>query len=330
VIDVHAHFFSTGVLDELTAHRRALAVSYDTDGRRLVFPSGPSRPLPSALADLGDRRTWNEERRISLQVLSPWLDVAGDDLAPRDAVAWVRLLNDAVAKDLDGADDFRAFAALPVSAGDAAAEELRRTVSELGYVGAAIPTQVAGTSLTEAKLEGLFEAAAALDAPLFLHPFRVLGEHRMGQNFMTNVCGNPFETTLAAMDLFFAGVFDRNPRLRVLLAHGGGALPFIAGRAAHAAKSVPSVTRRLDAPEELFNLYFYDTVVHDVRALRFAVDLIGPTRIALGSDVPFPMCIDDPAAHLRNATSHVDDGAFDAVAVETPARLLGRTHAELH
>jgi aminocarboxymuconate-semialdehyde decarboxylase len=330
VIDVHAHYFSPGVVDELSGHPRALAVSYDADGGRLLFPSGPSRPLPAALADLTQRRKWNGARHIELQVLSPWMDVAGDDLPPRDAVAWVRLLNDAAARDLEGVDDFCAFAALPVSAGDAAAEELRRAVTELGYVGAAIPTQVGGANLTEANLEALFEAAGSLDVPLFLHPFRVLGAGRMQQNFMTNVCGNPFETTLAAMALFFAGVFDRNPSLRVLLAHGGGALPFIAGRAAHAAQSVSLVTRRMDAPEELLDPYFYDTVVHDVRALAFVVDLIGPARLALGSDVPFPMCIDDPAAHVRKATSHVAGGAFDAVTRETPARLLGKSHAELH
>ena len=149
-------------------------------------------------------------------------------------------MNDAVAGDIDGQPGLRALAALPVTDGGLAADELRRCVDRLGFVGGAIPTQVGGKDLDVAGLEPLWEAAESLGVLLFIHPNRVMGGDRMKVHFLGNVCGNPFETTLAAMRLYFAGVFTNWPELRILLAHGGrhAALPGGPGRA-----RVPSRTR---------------------------------------------------------------------------------------
>lgn len=324
MIDVHAHYVPPRALTEVARHARTLGVSYSGGDRTLTFPSGPSRPLPVALTDLDQRRTWNGQRGIVSQVLSPWMDVTGDDLPPDSARAWARLLNDAVAEDIAGDASFRAFATLPVADGAAAAEELRRCVEEAGFVGAALPTQVMGSNLDGAGLDAVFEAADALDVPVFLHPFRVLAAERMRDNYLANACGNPFETTLAAMCLFFAGLFDRHPRLRVLLAHCGGTLPLIAGRAAHASQWVRVATRVVEAPDDILRCYFYDTLLHDPAALGFAIVRVGPERVALGTDVPFPMRIDDPGAHLHAAlaVAGLPEDGFRQISERTPARLL--------
>jgi aminocarboxymuconate-semialdehyde decarboxylase len=121
--------------------------------------------------------------------------------------------------------------------------------------------------LPDAGLEELFAAAESLNAPLFLHPFRVLGADRLSSDFMTNTCGNPFEITVAALSLFFDGTFDRHPRLRLLLSHCCGALPLAAGRTARGSQVNPRVRRRAELPSEILDLFYYDTVVHDVHAL---------------------------------------------------------------
>ncbi len=112
------------------------------------------------------------------------------------------------------------------------------------------------------------------------------------------MCGNPFETTLAALRLYFAGVFDRWPRLKVLLAHGGGALPYIAGRAAHASRHGPGFRRSVDHPDTILECFYYDTLLHDPRSLTFMINSVGPERIAAGTDAPFPMSIDSPLDYL--------------------------------
>ncbi len=328
MIDVHAHFVSPSLLEAASRPGGVAGIAYDAESRRVRFPAGESRPLPPPLTDLERHRSWTAERGIELQVLSPWMDLLRDELAADAAATWARAMNDAVAEDIAGDGSLAAFAALPAD-GEAAARELRRCVEELGFLGAALPTQIGDRDLDESGLEPLFEAAEALDAPLFLHPFKVMGGERMRRHFLENVCGNPFETTMAAVTLFFSGLFDRRPGLRVLLSHCGGTLPLIAGRVAHASCHAPGVPVRMEAPDELLERYYYDTLLHDPAALAFAIARVRPERVALGTDLPFPMRIEQPADHLREALAlaGLAGGAFDQVTRETPMRVLGHAHA---
>ncbi len=319
MIDVHAHYLPPTLLTR--QHADDVGVGFDESGRRLLFPSGPSRPVPAPLIDLVARRTSIEQRGITLQVLSPWLDVAGDDLDPEHASRWTASMNDATAADIQGDEGFTAFAALPMTDGDAAARELRRAVNELGFRGGAIPTQVGGRNLDEAGLEPLFNAAEELAAPLFVHPYRVLGAERLGRDFLTNVCGNPFETAVAALSLFSAGVLDRHPGLAVLLAHCGGALPLLAGRAVQASRAGVAERRTVGDADEILHAFHYDTVVHDPAVLAFGIARLGADRILLGTDDPFPMRVDDPGELVRRAGASSE--TFDQVTRTNAQRLLG-------
>ncbi|MDE0708843.1 MAG: amidohydrolase family protein, partial [bacterium] len=152
-----------------------------------------------------------------------------------------------------------------------------------------------------AGLEPLWEAAESLGALLFIHPFRVMGGDRLKVHFLNNVCGNPFETTLAALRLYFAGTFARWPDLRILLAHGGGVLPTLAGRAAHASRHAPGFDRTVDHPDSILECFYYDIILHDPRALTLLMNAVEPTRIVAGTDYPFPMILDRPTDHLLEA-----------------------------
>ena len=307
MIDLHAHYLPPTLLT--WAGEGLLPVRFRRSSRILEFPSGPSRPVPPPLTDLPGRTRWIAERGIDLQVLSPWMDVAGDDLPARDARRWCRAMNDATVRDLDGRSRFRALAALPVTDGVPAAEELRRCVERFGFVGGAIPTQVGGRDLDAAGLEPLWEAAEALRVLIFIHPHRVMGGDRVKAHFLGNICGNPFETTLAAMRLYFSGVFTRWPGLRMLLAHGGGTLPYLAGRAVHASHNAPGFDRPVDHPDSILQCFYYDTLLHDPRALTFLIESVGPDRIAAGTDAPFPMSLDRPVSYIEQACRRAGLGA---------------------
>lgn len=104
---------------------------------------------------------------------------------------------------------------------------------------------------------------------------------------------------MAANHLILGGVLDRHPGLRVKIVHGGGFLPFLAGRLDHAWKRRPEI-RRLTAepPSAYLSRLWYDTVVFDPRLLRMLFELVGPGRLMLGSDYPFDMGDETPRATL--------------------------------
>ncbi|MQA92873.1 MAG: hypothetical protein GEU90_22060, partial [Gemmatimonas sp.] len=88
MIDVHAHHFPASDLGELKGPSGSVGVAYRSDERILEFPSGPTRPLFDSSADLAIRRSWNAEIGITRQVLSPWMDLTGDDLPKVEALEW--------------------------------------------------------------------------------------------------------------------------------------------------------------------------------------------------------------------------------------------------
>lgn len=310
MIDIHAHYLSPRLLE--LASKRESPVEYVAASRTLAFPTGSSRSIPAPLCDLEARSLWNLERDIDLQVVSPWMDATGEDLDPLVATDWCRMYNDSVAEDLKDSPRFAALAALPVSSGEAAATELERSMTQLEFVGGALPTQVRGIDLDVAGLDPLFSTAEGLDAPLFVHPFRVMAPDRMNDYFLSNICGNPFETTLAAMRLFFAGVFESWPRLKLILAHTGGALTILAGRAWHASNNASGIGKSLRTPGELLERFYYDSLLHDHGALAHAIGSVGPNRVMAGTDFPFPMLIDDPVAHVQTACARAGEGIGEA------------------
>jgi aminocarboxymuconate-semialdehyde decarboxylase len=300
LIDFHAHFVPRPALDTIAG--AGSLPSYDFETRTVKFPSGSSRPIAPGLVDLRLRMEAIDENQIDVQVLSPWTDLIGDDLRRTDAIRWTSLLNDCAAAAVGANSRFRLLAALPPGGRDSA-QELERCVQELGFVGGTLPTQFAGIDLDDAHLEDLYSVAESLDVPLFIHPGRVLEPRRMGLYFLSNICGYPFETTLAALRLVFSGTFDRYPSLKVVLAHGGGTLPMLAGRAAHTIGRVPGMPGSSSTPSEILGRFYYDSVVHDPMALAFTMSRVGPHRMVFGTDMPFPMAIARPGDLLREAAS---------------------------
>jgi aminocarboxymuconate-semialdehyde decarboxylase len=298
VIDFHAHFVPASGLDAVAASTTLPA--FDAVERVVTFPSGRSRPVAPSLTDLGGRAEWMAANGVDIQILSPWTELTGDDLDRSTAAEWIGLLNDAGHDEVGDDPGFRLLAALPGDPHDAVAE-LDRCLSKPGFVGGALPTQFLGTDLDTAGLDDLFALAEQQGVPLFVHPGRVMEPARMSPYFLSNVCGYPFETTLAALRLFFSGTFDRHPGLAVVLAHCGGTLPLLAGRAAHVVGRVPAVPGTTATPAEILDCFYFDTVMHDPMALGFAMRRVGLERMVTGTDAPFPMAIDHPAEHLRSA-----------------------------
>jgi aminocarboxymuconate-semialdehyde decarboxylase len=212
-------------------------------------------------------------------------------------------------------DRLRWLAHVPLQAPEAAAGLLAEA-TETGAVGAQIGTSVAGTPLSEADLDPFWTAAEEHDLPLMIHPAYNNPHPGLEGYHLQNAIGNQLETTIAAERLIVTGVLDRHPRLRLLLVHAGGYIPWQAGRLRHAASVRPELER--DAVPYFDRLYL-DTITHDTAALRFLVDRVGADNVAMGTDLPFDMATPQPVAALEEA---VDAETARRVLEETPRRLF--------
>ena len=322
--DIHAHLIPLSVVERLVTEGRA---RYD-DGRLLLpsevsgFESSVPLLITPAFYDQAVRRAWMRERRIARQYLSvpPFFFAYGTQAQHGAALA--RLANDDLAAAVDAAPHaFCALATLPLQDVELALAEFDRTTA-LGFAGVAIGSNIAGVELDDPRLEPFWGACARRDALVFIHPHHQVGSARMREYYLHNCVGNPEETGLAAARLIFGGVLERH-RLRVVLSHAGGVLPQIVGRLDHAYAVRPECKTIPQPPSAYAARLFYDTIAHDVRALRDLIDRVGAAQVVVGTDAPFDMGVDDPGAVLD--ALELDARERDAIAFGNLRALVTRT-----
>lgn len=315
-IDVHNHVIPTEVIDLFNADP-AYGVSI-TDGEwrgvhHVPFQVGPS------FYDVAAKLEQLDQAGIDAAVVSapPPLFFYEQDGAVCERLCEVT--NVGLAQFCASRSDrLQWLANLPMQDPDRAVGAYRTAITA-GCAGAALGTSVAGTRLDDPSFERFWAVAAEAGLPVLLHP--AFNEPHTGLNswYLQNVIGNPFETTVAVERLLCAGVLTRNPALRLILVHGGGAFPYLLGRLRHARLVRPDL---VDTPPDLLaplsQLYF-DSLTHDAEALRFLVTQVGEHHVVLGTDMPFDMAPQAPMADLEAALS---EQVARCVAQETPAMLF--------
>jgi aminocarboxymuconate-semialdehyde decarboxylase len=316
-IDVHNHVIPEAVLS-LAGLDSRLGVSVDGGVFRspyhVPFPLLPAFHSPQEkVADLAGRGLWGA-------VISPAPVLFGYDLATDVSVILCEASNEGMAEFCaQSPDRLHWLANLPMQAPELAAGMYADAVAA-GAVGAAIGTSIAGRRLDEADFEVFWAQADTIARPVLIHPAFNCSHPALDQWYMQNAIGNPLETTIAVERLICAGVLARHPRVRLLLMHGGGFLPYQTGRLVHARSVRPELT---DAPVnawEFFDRLYFDTITHDAEALRYLVKRVGLDHVVLGTDLPFDMALATPVATLTDALT---EAQIQAVAVTNPRRLFG-------
>ncbi len=328
VIDIHAHFVSPELLSALQREgdRFHVRLQADPDGRQRAIVGDESASLPffPRLCDPTVRIQEMDAAGISVQALSTWMDIVGYNLDPDAGARFARLQNETLS-DLARAHPHRfvAVATVPLQDPFAAAQELHYAVKQLGMRAVQIGTNVNGQNLDSPDLEPFWQAAADLDTLVILHPYHVAGAERMRRYFLSNLVGNPTDTTLAAACLIFGGVLERYPALKVLLVHGGGFLPYQIGRLDRGYLAREDIRGALSGlPSSYFPRFFFDTITQSTASLRFLVDRAGPERVLLGSDFPFFISDPRPVQSVQSLTE-LGQAERDAIAGGNAARLLG-------
>ncbi|HSJ43966.1 MAG TPA: amidohydrolase family protein [Euzebyales bacterium] len=302
--DVHAHCIPPRVIEAIRAGEDDLGVEIGDDGGRgRLFVAGtPGRmPLHPGLADLDARIAAMDTAGVTVQLLSSWIDLTAYALPPDQGERLARLFNAAVAEMVMVTPDrFRGLCTVPLQAPERAAAVLRQAVTELSMVGVEIATTVDGRELDDPGLDPFWAAAAELRCLVLLHPLDSLAGRGVRRHFLSNMVGNPAETTIAVGHVVYGGVLQRYPELRICVVHGGGFVPYQAGRIARGYVARPDLTATVlsEPPEASLRRLYFDTVLHDPQAVAALVAFAGVEHVVMGSDYPFEMGDPDPVGTI--------------------------------
>ncbi|MBM6581256.1 amidohydrolase [Microvirga sp. BT689] len=323
-IDFHSHVIPTAfvaAIENDPARLKARIIGTGSD-RKVVHDQGYAYPLFAEFTQPEAKLAAMDRKGIDISVLSPapptftyWAD--------RDlAVKVTSLVNDGVADFVAiRKDRFRGMGILPMQHPDDAIAELERIVEVHGFRSVEIGTGIEGVKLSDQRFRPVLKRASELGIFILAHPYYIGNKSGLEDYYLTNLIGNPLETTLMVADLMYSGTLDELPDLKIGLAHGGGFAPYQIGRLAHGHK-VRSETRAKSqtSPLDLLRRFYFDSVVFEPKALTFLADLVGAEHVFLGTDAPFDMGDEDPVKTIADAPGLTD---------EQRAQIAGRTALSL-
>jgi aminocarboxymuconate-semialdehyde decarboxylase len=290
VIDVHTHMLNTEWLALLERHGGPrYTVKEVAGGRRAIHLDGAPfmTPVP-AMFDYDLRVKNMSKARVDLAVVSLtcpnvyWGDA-------EVSLAAARVMND----DMVGAkraypDRIRWFCSLPWQYPEAAVEELKRALAA-GAAGVMVLANIAGKPLTDPRFQPIWRAIDAAGLPVLVHPTAPpgVGGMSMHEFQLTTSIGFTFDTSLAIARCIYDGFLDRFPNLKLIAAHGGGALPFLIGRLDTCWDNIPAAREKtIERPSNYARRIYADSVVFRQDALAMAVSVFGPDNVLYGSDYP--------------------------------------------
>lgn len=295
--DVHTHIVPPAVV---TAGERGAFGMRAVPGTLTICAHGvPLHPL-SDVNKLVDRIKSDDLDGAIVSVPPP---LFRPDLDIKDCRDYARLVNDALYEACRHHDHtLRPLAYLPVEAPEVAASVAGSL--DARWAGVVMGTETGVISYASAELDPLWQILSERRLPLFIHPGST-PDKKLHPFYLTNLLGNPVETTIAASNLIFAGVMHRFPDLKVILAHGGGCVAALCGRWQRGATTNrPDIPKLTLEPKDAVRCFYVDSVVHSPAFLDAVIETIGDDRVLLGSDWPFPMGApnaDHDLGHLEEA-----------------------------
>ena len=288
IIDVHNHFYPPEYLDALGPLGSTIKVTYDKDGNPLVHYPGDYNVLVRGHRDIAYREEVLEAEGVDVQLIS--LTTPGTHIeSPAVAAALATITNDAFARIRDdrGAR-FVPLATLPLCDPRASVLEYMRATDELGLRGAMLFSNVNGVGLDDPRFWPLYEAANDRNGLLMIHPTYPVGVESMTEYWLMPLNGFLFDTTLAASKLVFSGVAKRYPRIRWILGHLGGTIPYLAERLDRGYRAFAECRKNIDEPPTAYlkRQFYYDTVNFSQGPLKLAIEFAGADHVLAGSDYP--------------------------------------------
>jgi aminocarboxymuconate-semialdehyde decarboxylase len=302
IIDAHAHLVPPDLLAEIrkdAAKFPNVRQIEDAHGLALAFAGGkPTRPVSKPLSDIAGRLAWMAKNGIDKQVVGGWVDMFGYELPGAEAEAWARLVNDTMLAAAKAEPHFVPLATVPLGDGARAAGVLKAAMAA-GFAGAMTGTlpRGVGSTLDHADLDAFWQAADATSAFIHIHPSFDAGDVRVNDFGLANGLGRITDAAIAVARLISAGHIAKYKNVKFFAPMGAAALPFVLGRL----KRNHAITPGIGDPVAALASIYTDTILHDVRVLKFVVEMMGTERLMMGSDMPFPIGDTEPANIVTDA-----------------------------
>ncbi|MFF9509070.1 amidohydrolase family protein [Streptomyces sp. NPDC014724] len=330
-IDIHTHYVPRGWPD-LTAEAGPeapwLRIESESDAV-IMMGSKEFRRIRADAWDAETRLRDMDADGVHRQVVSPTpaFFTYGRDGAEAAKVS--RIFNDLALEIVAPAPDrLIPFCQVPLQDPDAACRELERSIAN-GHRGVEIGNHVGDLDLDSEGVVTFLQHCAALDVPVFVHPWDMASSPRLDRWMAQWLTAMPAETHLSILALILGGVFDRiDERLKICFAHGGGSFAFWLGRmenAWHGRNDVIGTSER--PPSHYLGRFYVDSVVFDDRALRLLVDTVGADRVMVGSDYPYPLG-ERPAGEVVRTSTFLDARSRELITHGNAERFLGLTGAD--
>jgi aminocarboxymuconate-semialdehyde decarboxylase len=312
VIDVHAHVLVPEVMK--------LTYQHTQYARAMAAAGGMPEPILKRMTEVPLRLKEMDATGVDIQIISPSImQQCTYGVEPEQAIEMDRLGNDRVAEDVARHPDrLVGLGSLPLHDVALSAAELERCVRELKLRGVIISSHINGVELGDERLRPFWAKAEALRAVIFIHPAGN-ADPRMKKNRLMITVGQPLEEAYAMSSLVYEGVMDQFPKLKILVAHGGGYLPFYTGRHDNDYRYGRSPHLKGDFSSYLPR-FFYDTVLFNPDMLEFLATKVPMSHLMLASDYPFAE--KQPVEYVRRAKK-ISKKDQDAILGANAARLFG-------
>ena len=318
-LDLHTHHYTPEYFTAVRDSGGDYSFAKDPTGRDIITLRGARFfGVTSAMTDLAARLDAMDAAGIDVAVLS--LSTPNVFFLPASGQAGLaRRMNDAYAQAMaDHPDRVKAFASIPMDDPDAALAELHRALDELRMNGVILLSNIGGRPLTDPAYRPFFAEADRLGVCVFLHPMIAsYGQESLREFVLGPIVAFPFDTTLAVARMCYAGMFREFPNIRWIVAHAGGAVPWLLERLDNGYRDFAENREHIDElPSVYLKRLYYDTVTFSPHNLTMLRDLFGTDHMVMGSDFPHLLgAIDRAVPSIRSL----------AIPVAEQDRILGGT-----
>lgn len=297
--DVHTHFIPPDVLTWVKDNQKSIDAQWEKKDSKefLVVNNKWAFELKELFTDASLYLNEQAKAGVTHSIVSPIPQLFLYDF-PEDITGELSsVYNESLSKWIQSnSQRLSALATIPLNHPEKAGMELKKAMNQ-GLKGTIIGPGCSGKMLTDDFFSPFWEEADNEKAIVFIHPL-LNDDPRLKKKKMPNLIGVPWETTVCATDLLLSGLLDKYPNVKILLAHGGGFLPYQIGRLMKGYEKWDVVSSTLQAPPLTYlRRFWYDNVLWNRDSLEYLLKTVGEDRIVPGSDFPFDLCAWPPLFH---------------------------------
>jgi aminocarboxymuconate-semialdehyde decarboxylase len=287
IIDIHNHVYPPEYVEAVRVGPSAYEVTFDSDNNPVLHSPGDYNVLVPGHRLMDVRKNALERVGVDKQIISFTAPGTLIETTER-SIELSRMVNEAFANiQNEHRDHFAALATLPLNDPNASVVELEHAICELELKGVMLFSNANGIPLSDPCFWPLYEKADELEVVFFIHPTYPVGVEAMLDYMLMPLVGFVADTTLAAASLVFSGVMERFPRIKWILGHLGGAVPYLVERFDRGHEAYERCRENISRPpSEYLKDFYYDSVNFDVKALQLAIEFAGTEHILAGSDYP--------------------------------------------